>query len=59
VSQIRSIVAQQLALEASVAPNPPMQLRVTASPNQPDLIAIGITYWDAKTGTAVSFTITA
>jgi hypothetical protein len=58
VSQIRSIVAQQLALEASVAASPPAQLTVTASPNQPDLIAIAIKYFDAQTGTAVSFTIT-
>jgi len=50
VSEIRSIVASQLAMEASVAPNPPAQLSVSASPNQPDLITIGIQYFDAQTG---------
>ena len=59
VNEIRSVVASQLAMEASVAPNPPAQLSVQASPNQPDLISIGIQYWDAKTGRSVSFTITA
>src|SRR5674476_385449 len=39
-SEIRSIVASQLAMEASVAPNPPAQLSVSASPNQPDLVTI-------------------
>lgn len=59
VSQIRSIVASQLAMEASVATSPPAQLTVTAPPNQTDLISIAIQYWDAKTGVSVSFTITA
>lgn len=58
VSQIKSIVAAQLALEASVAPSPPAQLTVSASPNQPDLITISILYWDAQTGVSVSFDIT-
>jgi hypothetical protein len=58
VADIKSVCAQQLALEASVAPNPPAQLTVSASPNQPDLITIGIQYWDAVTGVSVSFTIT-
>jgi len=58
VSQINSIVSSQLALEASVAPSPPAQLTVSASPNDPSLITIGILYWDAKTGVSVSFTIT-
>jgi len=59
VENIRSVVASQLALEASVAPNPPAQLTVQASPNQPNLVSIGITYWDAQTGVSVSFAITA
>ena len=59
VADIKSVVAQQLALEASVAPNPPAQLTVGASPNEPGLVAIGIQYWDAATGVSVSFTITA
>jgi hypothetical protein len=59
VADIKSVVAQQLALEASVAPNPPAQLTVAASPNEPGLVAIGIQYWDAATGVSVSFTITA
>lgn len=58
VSQINSIVSSQLALEASVAPNPPAQLTVSADPNQPGNVAISIKYWDAKTGVTVSFTIT-
>lgn len=57
VSDIRSIVSEQLALEASVAPSPPPQLKVTSNPNQPDLISISIKYWDADTGKTVSFTI--
>jgi phage baseplate assembly protein W len=59
VAQIRSIVAAQLALEASVAPNPPAQLTVTTDPNQPSLVHIAIQYWDAQTGVSVSFSITA
>lgn len=58
VADINSIVSSQLALEASVAPSPPAQLTVSASPNNPSLITIGILYWDAKTGVSVSFTIT-
>jgi hypothetical protein len=58
VSEINSIVSSQLALEASVAPSPPAQLTVSASPNDPSLITISILYWDAKTGVSVSFTIT-
>lgn len=57
VSEIRSIVSQQLSLEASVAASPPAQLKVSSNPNQPDLISIAIKYWDAKSGQAVSFTI--
>jgi hypothetical protein len=56
-SQIRSIVASQLALEASVAPNPPAQLTVTPQPG--GIIFIAIKYWDAATGVSVSFSITA
>lgn len=59
LSQIRSIVMSQLALEASVAPSPPAQISVTESENQPSLIQIAIKYWDAQTGATVSFTITA
>jgi hypothetical protein len=58
VSEINSIVSSQLALEASVAPSPPAQLTVSADPNNPSLITIGILYWDAKTGVSVNFTIT-
>ena len=59
VSAIKSVVAQQLALEASVAPNPPAKLTVTASPNDPSQILIGIQFFDAATGVSVSFSITA
>ena len=55
VSQIRSVVASQLALEASVAPNPPAQLTVNQQPG--GLVAIGIQYYDAQSGVSVSFTI--
>lgn len=58
ISAVRSVVAAQLALEASVAPNPPAQLTVSASKNQPSLVTISILYWDAKTGATVSFEIT-
>ena len=57
VSQIQSVVASQLALEASVAPNPPAQL--TVSSVQGGAVEIGIKYWDAVTGVSVSFAITA
>lgn len=59
VPQIQSIVASQLALEASVAPSPPAQLTIVASPNDPASIVISILYWDAVTGATVSFSITA
>jgi hypothetical protein len=58
VEQIRSIVASQLGMEASVAPFPPAQLKVEASKNDPSLIGISIQYFDAATGIAVGFTIT-
>ena len=51
--QIQSIVASQLALEASVAPNPPAILTVQQDPNDAALISIGIQYWDAVSGDAV------
>jgi hypothetical protein len=55
-SQIQSIVMQQLNLEQSVAPDPPPQLTVTQQPG--GYVTIAIKYFDAKAGTAVSFTIT-
>jgi len=58
ISEITSIVLSQLNIEASVAPSPPAQLTVTASPNDPSDVMIGIVYWDAKTGQTVSFSIT-
>jgi phage baseplate assembly protein W len=57
VSQIRAVCASQLALEESVAVSPPAQLTVTAQPG--GVVVIDILYWDAKTGVAVSFSITA
>lgn len=57
VAEIKSIVSSQLALEASVATNPPAQLTVTADPNDPSNVQISIKYWDAESGQAVSFTI--
>lgn len=59
VYEVRAVCAAQLALEASVAPNPPAVLTVLASPNQPSNVGIGIQYWDAATGVAVTFNITA
>ena len=58
VADIKSVVSSQLALEASVAPSPPPQLTVSADPNDPEIVTIGILYWDAQTGVSVSFTIT-
>jgi hypothetical protein len=58
VPEIQAIVASQLALEASVAPNPPPQLSVTASPNNPGLVHIAISYFDAVSGVSVSFSLT-
>ncbi|WP_063615486.1 hypothetical protein [Bradyrhizobium sp. Tv2a-2] len=57
-SQIRSIVASQLAEEASVAPNPPPQLTVATDLNNSGAVRIGIQYFDAQTGVSVSFAIT-
>lgn len=59
IPQIRSIVSSQLALEASVAPSPPAQLTIVASPNDPASVIISILYWDAVSGATVSFSITA
>lgn len=59
VTQIQAVCRSQLALEASVATNPPAQLTISRDDNDPSLTVIGIKYWDAKTGVAVSFTITA
>ena len=58
VSEITAIVTSQLALEQSVAPNPPMQIQVAANPNAADECIISIQYWDALTGATVSFSIT-
>ena len=57
VADIKSVVQKQLALEASVAANPPVQLTVTADPNDRSLVNIGILYFDAVTGVTVSFSI--
>lgn len=56
VSDIKSVVASQLALEASVATNPPAQLTVSESSG--GTVSISIKYYDAKTGESVSFSIT-
>jgi hypothetical protein len=58
LGDIQSVVRSQLALEASVAPSPPAQLTITQDPNNPAQIDIGIVYWDAVSGTSVSFNIT-
>jgi hypothetical protein len=58
VTDIQSIVSQQLGLEQSVAPSPPAIITVTKVSNTTDNISIGIQYWDALTGVSVSFTIT-
>jgi hypothetical protein len=58
INQIKSVVASQIGMEQAVAPSPPPTLTVDVSPNQPDLVAIGIKYFDAVSGVAVSFTIT-
>jgi hypothetical protein len=59
VEEIRAVVSSQLALEASVAPYPPVKLTVSASPNNASLVVIGIQYFDAVAGVSVSFEITA
>lgn len=55
--EIRSIVSSQLALEASVATSPPLELGVAM--RNDGLCTISIKYFDAKTGVSVSFAITA
>jgi phage baseplate assembly protein W len=55
-AQIQAVCQAQLALEQSVAANPPAQIQVSAVAN--GTVTISITYWDAKTGVSVSFTIT-
>jgi hypothetical protein len=59
VEEVQSVVASQVALEATVAPNPPTKVTVQRSANQPDATTIGIAYFDAKAGESVSFSITA
>ena len=54
--QIRSVVASQLAMEASVAPFPPPVLTVSAQPG--GNVIIGIKYFDAAADRSVSFQIT-
>jgi phage baseplate assembly protein W len=56
VSEVKSVVSSQLALEASVAVSPPAQLTVTGTNG--GTVSIAIKYWDAQTGESVSFTIT-
>lgn len=58
VADVQSIVASQIALEASVAANPPARLSVTEKANNPGQFNIAIQYWDAVTGVSVSFSIT-
>jgi len=57
VSAIQAVCSAQLALEASVAPSPPAQLSVSELDG--GICVISIQYFDAKTGTSVSFQITA
>ena len=57
VNEIKAIVSSQIYMEASVAPNPPVQIGIDVSPNQADLVGISIKYWDAVTGVAISFII--
>jgi hypothetical protein len=57
-TQIQSICAAQLNMEASVALTPPAQITVGANPNNASQITISIKYWDKTTGVSVYFTIT-
>lgn len=57
VGNIKSVCAAQLALEATVATNPPAKLDVVMQPG--GICIISITYFDTKAGITVSFTITA
>jgi hypothetical protein len=54
--QIEAIVRSQVALEDAVAPSPPATVTVTAI--APDATDIDVEYTSAKTGTAISFTLT-
>lgn len=58
VEQVQSVVVSQVALEASVAPSPPVQISVGNPGTRADIVAIGIAYTSAVTGKSVSFTIT-
>lgn len=57
LSTIKSIVMSQIALEASVAPNPPPVVVITQGPNDLSTFTIAIQYYDAAQGTSVSFSI--
>jgi hypothetical protein len=59
INAIKAIVVPQIYLEAAVAPSPPVQIFIGSSPSDPNYVGIGIKYWDAATGIAVSFTIDA
>jgi len=56
---VEAVVRSQIALEATVAPSPVPSVKVTVSPNAPNLYVISIGYTDAATGTpaTLSFTI--
>lgn len=56
VAEITAICRAQLNAEASVAPSPPAHLTVTQRAG--GFVTISILYFDAKTGTSVSFAIT-
>jgi hypothetical protein len=53
VEYIQAIVSSQVAMEASVAPNPPP--KTAAAEIIPGLISVDISYTDNKTGVAVNF----
>lgn len=57
ISQVRSVVTSQVALEDSVAPNPPVQVAVTQNLGNPGQYNIAIQYWSAKSGRSVSFEV--
>ncbi len=54
--QISSLVRAQMALEASVAQNPPPQVAVAQDPTNPGLQIISIIYTDAPSGRQISLT---
>lgn len=58
VTTIQSIVASQIALEASVAANPPAKVSVSNDPATPNLFIIDIVYTAAATGEPVNLTFT-